>query len=55
MSGSCQNGVYPAIEKPTRFSDKNGAILNGLRSAHPDCRENDRFAYTLGDRLKVLF
>jgi hypothetical protein len=36
MSGSCQNGVYPAIEKPTRFSDKNGAILNGLRVTFSD-------------------
>jgi hypothetical protein len=29
MSGSCQNAVYPAIETPTGFSDKNGAVLGG--------------------------
>ena len=26
MSGLCQNLVYPAIEKPTRFSDRNGVV-----------------------------
>jgi hypothetical protein len=26
MSGQCQKYVSPAIEKPTRFSDKNEAV-----------------------------
>ena len=44
MSGSCQNGVYPAIEKPTRFSDRNRAVWSGLRPTNQFRRENDRFS-----------
>ncbi|WP_447716353.1 hypothetical protein [Methylobacterium sp. D48H] len=44
MSGLCQNAVYPAIEKPTHFSDKNEAILVGSGPASSLRRENHRFA-----------
>lgn len=46
MSGSCQNPVSPATERPTRFSDAKDPASGGSPVARRHCRENDRFTDT---------